>query len=145
MSCKSNNVPRSAREVAKMFNLNISVMTKGCKKFHELMKISTESTSPHHFIHRYCSRLECNDIKNVCLYAVNKVAEHCFVSENAPSSIAAACIYMVCNICKKKISKKSIAQSCDISEVTINKCYNKLYTYRGVILPAEFIFEYNVL
>ena len=38
MSCKTNNVPRSAKEIAKMFNLNISTMTKGCKKFLDIMK-----------------------------------------------------------------------------------------------------------
>lgn len=143
-ACKTNNVPRSAREVAKMFGIPVSVMTKGCKKFNELMKISSNSTSPHHFIDRFCSKLNCDDIKDICMYAVNKIAEHSFVSENAPSSIAAACIYMVSHFAKRKTSKKTIAQMCDISEVTINKCYNKLFEYRGIILPETFIWEFNV-
>jgi len=33
MSCKINKVPRSAKEIAKIFNISISTMTKGCKNF----------------------------------------------------------------------------------------------------------------
>ena len=57
MSCKTNDVPRSAKEIAKMFNLNITTMTKGCKKFHDIMKMSTKSSNPYDFIVRFCSKL----------------------------------------------------------------------------------------
>ena len=143
-SCKSNNVPRSAREIAKMFDLNISVMTKGCKQFHELLKVQADSTSPVHFIHRFCSKLECGDIKDVCMHVINNTSKLNIVNENAPSSIAAACIYMVSSLAKRNITKKKIAEQCDISEVTVNKCYKKLYEYRGDLLPDEFIYEYSV-
>lgn len=137
MSCKSNNVPRSAKEVAKMFNLNISTMTKGCKKFNEIMNINYESSTPEDFINRFCTKLNRSDIIDTCLYVIKKSNEYAIVAENAPPSIAAGVIFLVSNICDLNISKKNISKLCEISEVTINKCYKKLIKYKDYILPTE--------
>ena len=135
MSCKSNNVPRSAKEVAKMFNLNISIMTKGCKKFNEIMNINYESSTPEDFIKRFCTKLNRSDIVDICVHVIKKADEYSIVAENAPPSIAAGVIYLVSNIGKHNITKKQISKVCDISEVTINKCYKKLETYSKFIFP----------
>jgi len=137
MSCKSNNVPRSAKEVAKMFNLNISTMTKGCKKFNEIMNINYESSTPEDFINRFCTKLNRSDIIETCLYVIKKSNEYAIVAENAPPSIAAGVIFLVSNICDLNISKKNISKICEISEVTINKCYKKLIKYKDHIFPME--------
>lgn len=137
MSCKSNNVPRSAKEVAKMFNLNISTMTKGCKKFNEIMNINYESSTPEDFINRFCTKLNRSDIIDTCLYIIKKSNEYAIVAENAPPSIAAGVIFLVSNICDLNISKKNISKICEISEVTINKCYKKLIKYKDHIFPME--------
>lgn len=137
MSCKTNEVPRSAKEIAKMFNLNITTMTKGCKKFNDIMKMSTKSSNPYDFIVRFCSKLNKNDIVDVCNYVIQKAEEYSIVSENAPPSIAAGCIYLISVHYKMNISKKDIAKACEISEVTINKCYKKLLKYKDYILPTS--------
>jgi transcription initiation factor TFIIB len=135
MSCKSNNVPRSAKEVAKMFNLNISTMTKGCKKFNEIMNINYDSSTPDDFIKRFCTKLNRPDIIQTCFYVIKKADEYSIVAENAPPSIAAGVIYLVSLTSDQNITKKQISKVCDISEVTINKCYKKLATYTKFILP----------
>ena len=137
MSCKTNDVPRSAKEIAKMFNLNITTMTKGCKKFHDIMKMSTKSSNPYDFIVRFCSKLNKNDIVDVCNHVISKAEEYSIVSENAPPSIAAGCIYLISVHYNMNISKKDIAKACEISEVTINKCYKKLTKYIDYILPKN--------
>jgi len=139
MSCKSNNVPRSAKEVAKMFNLNISIMTKGCKKFNEIMNINFDSSTPEDFIKRFCTKLNRSDIVDTCIHVIKKADEYSIVAENAPPSIAAGVIYLVSNIGKHNITKKQISKVCDISEVTINKCYKKLATYTKFIFPEELL------
>jgi transcription initiation factor TFIIB len=135
MSCKSNNVPRSAKEVAKMFNLNISTMTKGCKKFNEIMNINYDSSTPDDFIKRFCTKLNRSDIIDTCIFVIKKADEYSIVAENAPPSIAAGVIYLVSLMGDNSITKKHISKVCDISEVTINKCYKKLAIYTKFILP----------
>ena len=137
MSCKSNNVPRSAKEVAKMFNLNITTMTKGCKHFNEIMKDAKfECSKPSDFIRRFLSKLKRMNFYDICMHVENKTNEFSLVTENAPPSIAAAIIFLVAVEQKDKdLTKKTIAKVCEISEVTINKVYKKLADFVEFILP----------
>ena len=137
MSCKSNHVPRSAKEIASMFNLNISTMTKGCKKFNEILNINYDSSTAQDFINRFCAKLGKPEIVDDCLYVIKKAEEYSIVAENAPPSIATGVIFLVSSHNSVKLSKKEIAKTCEISEVTINKCYKKLLKYTKFILPEK--------
>lgn len=137
MSCKSNNVPRSAKEIAKMFNLNITTMTKGCKHFNEILKdVVFESSKPRDFMRRFLSKLKKSHLHDVCSFVVDKTEQYSLVTENAPPSIAAGIIYLV-GVKKREpdLTKKIIAKNCDVSEVTINKCYKKLLEYDQYLFP----------
>ena len=39
------------------------------------------------------------------------------------------------------ITKKEISQTCQISEVTISKCYKNLHLYQEHILPKEILLK----
>ena len=87
--------------------------------------------NPDDFIMRFCCNLNIEDkYIELCSYIIDKADEYSIVSENAPPSIAVGTIYLVSNLCKLNITKKEISKECDISEVTINKCYNKLEKYK---------------
>ena len=146
MSCKANKVPRSAKEIAKVFNINVTTMTKGCKKFHDITKSNVVCSNPEDFIIRFCSNLNIEDkYTELCKSVINKADEYSVVSENAPPSIAAGVIYLVSNLCNINIQKKEISASCDISEVTINKCYKKLNKYKKLLITKEQIAKYNIM
>lgn len=145
MSCKTNKVPRSAKEIAKIFNLKTTTMTRGCKKFQDIMKIELDSTNPHDFIERFCSKLSLSsEIRELCKYVIHKSTDLNIVSSNTPTSIAAATIYLCSMITKNNLTKKEISDICEISQVTLSKCYKKLYDNRGDILPSDTIYKYSV-
>ena len=145
MSCKSNKVPRSTKEIAKIFNLKTKTMTKGCKKFQDVMKVNMESTCADDFIQRFCSKLALdNDIRELCREIVHKADELCIVSENTPPSISAGSIYLCNVICGLGISKKDMATACELSQVTLSKCYKKLYDHRRMLFSPEAIYKYNI-
>lgn len=145
MSCKTNRVPRSTKEIAKIFNLKLTTMTKGCKKFQDIMNMNLECSCPVDFIHRFSSKLNIQkDVKELCKHVVEKADELNIVSENTPPSIAAASIYLCNIICDLGISKKDLATICEISQVTLTKCYKKMYTYRAYLFPKEAISFYNI-
>lgn len=136
VSCKNNKVPRSTKEIAKIFNLKTTTLTKGCKKFQEIMKVNMESTTADDFINRFCSKLNFNDSKiKLIRNLIKNVEELSIVSENTPPSIVAGCIFLCNNIYDWNISKKDLATACDISQVTVSKCYKKLLIYRNILLP----------
>lgn len=135
-SCKECNVPRSSKEIAEMFSINSTVMTKGVKKCQEIIYMNkknklrltnSESIRPKHFIARFCNKLKMDDevtkrIIDICNISIDKN----IISENTPPSIAAGCIFYFIKNNEISISKKDISEICKISEVTINKCTKKL-------------------
>lgn len=140
MSCKTNKVPRSAKEIAKIFNLKVTTMTKGCKRFQELMKINTESSTAVDFVFRFCSRLELDmQRRDICKGVVMKSEELGVVSENTPPSIAAGSIYMCNMLFGWGLSKKDLSLACEISQVTITKCYKRLLAYRKYLFPEDVV------
>lgn len=145
MSCKTHKVPRSTKEIAKIFNLKPTVMTRGCKKFQEIMKMNMDSTNPEDFICRFCSKLSlAQHMRDLCARIVKTADELSIVSENTPPSIAAGSIYMCSMVCEWGISKKDLAEACEISQVTISKCYKKLSQYTQHLFSSELCKEFGI-
>ena len=149
-ACKQKNVPRSHKEIATIFNISVKHMTRGCKRFDEIMNqikqenkssdiVGSKSTD---YIQRFCSKLNLGDnILNICKHTCNKAEEFSLVSENTPPSIAAGTIFLVCSLLSLSISKTQISEICKISEVTISKCYKNLYLYHEHILPENILLK----
>jgi len=135
-ACKECSVPRSSKEIAEMFSLDTTVMTKGCKKCQEIISMNkknkgrvlyTASIKPDDFIKRFCNKLNIDEkfistIRKICEISL----ENNIITENTPPSIASGCIYYFIKRRNMNISKKQISDICKISEVTINKCSKKL-------------------
>jgi transcription initiation factor TFIIB len=148
MSCKLNKVPRSANEIAKMFNIKVTTITKGCKIFHDTMKINVDCTQPQDFLMRFCCKLNMDEhYIDLCTYLIKMADNYSIVSESAPQSIVAGVIFLVSNLCSLGFSKREIHDACDTSEVTINKCFNKLYKYRVILFKdnAELLKKYQII
>jgi len=135
-ACKNCEVPRSSKEIAEMFSLETTVVTKGCKKFQEILQLNkinknrikkSNTVIPEDFIERFCNQLNIKEedivhIINIC----KKATKNKLISENTPPSIASGCIYLYIKLNNLDINKKDISKICKISEVTINKCCKKL-------------------
>jgi len=137
MACKNSKVPRSAKEIAKIFNLKVTTITRGCKLYQDLMKVNVESTTADDFINRFCSHMNMSaEMRDICKKIVSIVEEKSYVSENTPPSIAAATIFLCNEKMGWNMQKKQVADGCDISQVTMIKCYKKLLPYASEIFDA---------
>lgn len=149
MACKNEKVPRTSKEISEIFNIDIHDMTKGCKKFKELIRLSdcdieinNTTSNPLDYIDRFCSNLNISlDTKNIAEFVTVMILAVIpyVVDDNTSPSIAAVSIYIVCTFCNKEITKKQISKSCKISEVTISKCYKKIEPYIHVLLPNKLL------
>ena len=138
-SCKINKVPRSTNEIADVFGISIPIMTKGCKKFQEIMQMNkvdinrineTSTISIDDFIDRFSSKLMLSHEDILNIKDIAQLAKlYSLVNENTPPSMASGCIYLYIKHNKLDINKKHISDVCKISEVTINKCYKKLLSH----------------
>ena len=133
-ACLINKVSRSAKEVSQMFGIDGTVLTKGNARFQNLLHMNVDSAGPEDFIGRFGSKLNMDyeDIQK-CKAFVKRLDEMEIVSENAPTSVAAGALYFYC--AKKKLTelgRPQIAAVCEVSEVTIIKCYKRLTRFREV-------------
>jgi transcription initiation factor TFIIB len=155
ISSRINNHPRDVSEIAKIFNLDSTSVTKGCKNAmsiindveHNLIddaKTVLCNTTPCAFIDRYCSKLNINsELTILCKFISKRIQAAGIIRENTPHSIAAGIIYYVAHICRLNISKKDIRGVSDISEVTINKCFRRLSTVEQQLIPNIILIKYR--
>lgn len=155
IACKINNTPRTAKELATTFKVDPSVATHGCKTAHSILnylekdsinkdKTTFSKTKPELFIERYCSKLNMNaELTKVCMFIAIKIEKNSLMMENTPHSIAAGIVYFVAQICNLTITKKNVKQISEISEVTINKCCNKLEKIACELIPPMIINKYR--
>jgi transcription initiation factor TFIIB len=154
ISCRINNFPRTAKEIANIFNLDVTSATKGCKNALSIVnniekdlimedKTNFGKTKPEAFVERYCSKLNINaELTKLCKFISMKIEKGNIMPENTPPSIAAGIVYFISQICKLNISKKDVKNVSETSEVTINKCFKKLEKITDDLIPASILKKY---
>lgn len=130
-ACLINKLPRSPKEIARMFHIDPNVLTKGNARFQILLQINVDSSNPDDYITRFGSRLNMNytDVQK-CKEFAKKLDELEIVSENAPTSVAAGALFYYSTLNELEYTKKQIADVCEVSEVTITKCYKRLTKFK---------------
>ena len=145
-ACIDEGVPRSSKEIASIFQIELHDMTKGIKNFRAIMHQATnhlrnirkDPSNPIDFIERYCSDLHTDDlVKQIAEFVAIKAIFKNYVDDNTTPSIAAGSIYVACHVTMQNITKKQVADACKTSEVTISKCFKKLCHVLPEIIPRE--------
>jgi len=128
-SCKISNVSRSSKEIAEMFNLDISVINSTSKIFDTLIENVTQESfiCPNDLIVRYSNilGLEKEDekflIKNV-KHLAKQFEENEELIGKTPAAITSGLIYYtLSNDMNLNVNKKFLTQQHNISIVTLNK------------------------
>jgi len=155
ISCRYNNYPRTAKEIATIFHLDVASATHGCKNAQVIlnslekdMDIKDKTifckTKPEDFIERYCSKLNINnELTKLCQFIAMKIEKKNMMPENTPDSIAAGIVYFISQLCRLNVSKLDVKNVCDVSEVTINKCYKKLEKMTEELVPQVILSKYS--
>jgi len=157
ISCRINNYPRTAKELATIFHLDVTSATQGCKNAQLIIndlekdmdnkdKTAFCKTKPEAFIERYCSRLNINsELTKLCHFIAIKIEKLNLMPENTPHSIAAGVVYFISQMCKLNVSKKDVKNISEISEVTINKCFKKLEKKTEELIPDVILKKYGII
>lgn len=155
ISCRYNNYPRTAKEIATIFHLDVTSATQGCKNAQTILNILEKDmdmkdktifskTKPEDFIERYCSKLNINgELTKLCQFIAIKIEKKNLMPENTPHSIAAGIVYFISQLCKLNVSKCDVKNVSEISEVTINKCCKKLEKLTEELVPSVILNKYS--
>lgn len=134
-ACKINKKQRSIKEISEIFKIDSTEVTRGIRKFIELCRnknidIQIKASNYEDFVEYYCNKLQLSKKKKkICLIIGRRIKKIKIVDENTPPSVAASCIYVVCNFLNYPIKKKYISEQCDVSEVTLTKCIKKIIEF----------------
>ncbi len=150
IACRIENFPRTPKEIAKIFQLDTTSATKGCKNAMTILneieqelpsecRTTYANTNPLAFIDRYCSHL-CMDEKftKLAKFMAIQIEKKNIIPENTPQSIAAGIVYVISQEFHLGISQKQIQSISDTSEVTITKCYRKIDAIKETLIPLNF-------
>ena len=102
-----------------------------------------ETINLNDFIERFCYNLS---ISEKDMEIIKEISNTCkslnLIYDNTPPAMASGCIYLLLQLKKIDISKKMISENCNISEVTINKCYKKLLDTKELmsIIQSKYVF-----
>jgi len=147
IACRLNGCPRTAHEIAEIFQLDKASATNGCSMavniLHNIERgtdasqhVDLQLTTPSSFIERYCSKLNMNpELTMLCKFIANKLEQNSSITDNTPHAIAAGILYFVSHYCNLNISKNNIKQISGVSDVTINKCFKKMDTINEILIP----------
>lgn len=142
-------IPRSTKEVADIFNLEIKQITKGCRKFLEIMKdnfivFDIKPYDGSDFVDRFGSKIKLSkEIIKLSKTIADNTTKLDIASDHQATSIAAASILLATITLKEDVSKKSISDIFNISDVTITKTYKKIIPYHKIVIDDELTNKFN--
>lgn len=126
-ACKRAKVARSAKEIAEMCDLDVSVVNNASKIFYTIIEDDTKDTiCPDDLIVRFCNCLGLE--RNAEKQLARRVRELCNEYKDShtligktPSAITSAFVFKALSETGSNINKKFICQQHKISVVTLNK------------------------
>lgn len=142
-ACRKKDKSRSPKEIAELFGLNHTSITKGCKIFQKLAKITNielklNLVNPEQFIIRFCDELKVKKIYTEQAIQISNNAQKLQIaSVHTPISLATGSIFMMINLNELDIQKKIIADKFNVSQVTIAKAYKKMEPFTNLLTNDE--------
>ncbi len=142
-ACKRKGMTRSPKEIADLFNIKYTCMTKGCKNLQKvidmkLIEVNTGTSKPEDFVSRFCKELK---LKQQFIDQTIKIAKNIkklnVASVHTPYSIAIASLIIMLeanNMENEQFNRKSLCQKFGVSEITIIKTLKKISEYKDIII-----------
>jgi transcription initiation factor TFIIB len=148
-ACRKKDKTRSPKEIAELFKLKYTEITKGCKTFLKLaklkhMELKLNFTKPEHFITRFCDELKIKkEYGEQAIQISNNVQKLHIASVHTPLSLATGSIYLMINLNGFNIQKKTIAEKFNVSQVTIAKAFKKLEPFINILTNDKICEQLN--
>jgi transcription initiation factor TFIIB len=139
-ACKKKDMSRSKKEIAILFDIEITKLSNGIKKFDQLISYDSllqhkEQSQIEHYILRFSNNLNIDNIYiDDAIKIVNNIKKINIIPTHIPLGIALACILIISEKNKLKITKKILSIKYYMSEATINKSFKEIKKYYDVLI-----------
>jgi transcription initiation factor TFIIB len=143
---KKEGDPRTPKEIAHMYNLKVKDITQGCTEFMTILEKSKDNflidemqnNDPIQYLRRHSKKLKIpfESVERMAVVCHNVVKLN-LLSDHQPPSVTAGVIALLSEYDNNPINKKIIANTFNISEVTLTNTYRKLVDYLGYLIDDE--------
>lgn len=146
-ACQDKEHSLTPKDVAEIFEIPITTLTRGYKKFfellgNELMQNKTTNLTSSHFTERFGNKLNMKKKHiEICKYISEQSDILGITSENTPPSVATGSLLLFSTFFNLNITKKQISTVCKISEVTVTKTYKKMLPNQKQLIPDKEIID----
>ena len=157
IACRLNGCPRTPQDIADIFKLDKTSATNGCSMAVNILnniernldpsqQVELCASTPSVFIERYCSKLSLNnELTMLASFIAKKIENNSMINDNTPHAVAAGIVYFISMNCNLNIGKLVISQICNVSEVTIIKCFKKMELRKDELIPKCIAEKYMVV
>jgi len=156
LACWKNGCPRTANEIAEIFKIDKNSASLGCSRAEEMLRSNERfyfasdksylcTIRPIMFMERFCSKLNMSkELTVLAMFIAKQVDAQNLIPDNRPQAIAVGILYFISQNCHLGYSKMYIKHVLDdeVSEVTMNKCFQKLDRIRDKLLPSWVMQKY---
>jgi transcription initiation factor TFIIB len=156
LACWKNGCPRTANEIAEIFKIDKNSASLGCSRAEEMLRSNERyyfaadksnlcTIRPIMFMERFCSKLNMSkELTFLAMFIAKQVDAQNLIPDNRPQAIAVGILYFISQHCHLGYSKMYIKHVLDdeVSEVTMNKCFQKLDLIRDKLLPSWVLQKY---
>ena len=139
--------PYGPKDIAEIFDLKLTQITKGIRHLETMLQNdpiikNMSCPEPSKFVKSYYNKLKIKqDYVPIAIKIANNIVKLDLASNHQPICIAAGSILLMCKMHNLSITKKEIADVFSISEVTINKIYNKIKDIGEILIDDDKINE----
>jgi transcription initiation factor TFIIB len=132
-ACRQCHVPRTLDEVSHMVNMSRKDIGRNYRYIVRELGLRLMPTTPQDYIPRFCSELELSgDVQAKTLDILREAANKELTSGRGPTGIAAASLYIATLLCGERRTQREIAETADVTEVTIRNRYKELAEKLGI-------------
>lgn len=148
MACRQQSVPRTFKEISAVTGGATGTKDIGrCFKIIRKALGASTTTSglitsaSYDLIDRFCSKLNLpKEVKKLADYIANKVNDVATLTSRSPNSLAAAAIFMACDLTGNSTLRtaEEIGRTCGAAENTIKQTIKLMQPHQEKLLPPDF-------
>jgi transcription initiation factor TFIIB len=138
IACRQENVPRTFKEICALTRVPKKEIGRCFKLLCRELETDVKGMSGKDLIVRFCSNLGVGmEVEKAASELALSSRDISGLAGKSPVSVAAACIYLVCNLHGVPRSAKEISEIAGVSEITIKGAYKFLYLQRHLLVKGN--------
>jgi transcription initiation factor TFIIB len=137
MACRQCNVIRTLEDIADSSDISKKEIARTYRYLFQRMKTDIPLFSHGNYISKFSSKLNLSGLtERLATNLLNMASEIHLTSGRGPSGITAACVYIACQIIGEPRTQGDVADTAQVTEVTIRNRYKELLEKLIIDIPV---------